>query len=303
MKTIKALVFRNIKLFFKDKGLFFTALITPFILLILYVTFLGGVYEDSFVAILTESGCPTDGVYGNAISGLVSGQLVSSLLAVCCVTVAFCSNMLMVQDKLSGARTDLDMTPIGIGSLAVSYYLATLFSTLLICFAALCAGLVYIALCGWFLSTLDILLLVADVFLLSMFGTALSSFVNHFLSSQGQISAVGTVVSACYGFICGAYMPISQFGSTLQKVISFLPGTYGTALLRTHSMSGALRRLKELGFPADLINEVRKDFDCDLSFFGYRVEHGYYYAVLCFAVMLLLSLYVFVSKRTKAKKA
>lgn len=302
MKTIKALLRRNIKLFFKDKGLFFTALITPFILLILYVTFLGGIYEDSFVTLFAENGCPTDGVYGDAISGLVSGQLVSSLLAVCCVTVAFCSNMLMVQDKISGARIDLDMTPVGIGSLAVSYYLATLFSTLFICLAALGAGLVYIALSGWFLSALDILLLLADVFLLSMFGTALSSLVNYFLSSQGQISAVGTVVSSCYGFICGAYMPISQFSPTLQKVISFLPGTYGTALLRTHSMSGPLRRLKELGFSAELINEVKKGFDCDLSFFGHRVELGYYYAVLCFTVALLLAAYVCVSKRSRLKK-
>lgn len=302
MKTIKALVLRNIKLFFKDKGLFFTALITPFILLILYVTFLGGIYKDSFITIFAENGCPTDGVYGDAISGLVSGELVSSLLAVCCVTVAFCSNMLMVQDKISGARNDLDMTPVGTGSLAVSYYLATLFSTLLICIAALCAGLVYIALCGWFLTTLDVLLLIADVLLLSMFGTALSSLVNYFLSSQGQISAVGTVVSSCYGFICGAYMPISQFSSALQKVISFLPGTYGTALLRTHSMSGPLRRLEELGLSVNLIDEMKKSFDCDLSFFGYRVEIGYYYAVLCFTIMLLLLVYVCVSKRNKAKK-
>ena len=35
------LIKRNIKLFFKDKGMFFTSLITPAILLVLYVTFLG----------------------------------------------------------------------------------------------------------------------------------------------------------------------------------------------------------------------------------------------------------------------
>ena len=35
------LIRRNIKLFFKDKGLFFAALVTPLILLLLFVTFLG----------------------------------------------------------------------------------------------------------------------------------------------------------------------------------------------------------------------------------------------------------------------
>ena len=47
MKGLPALVWRNTKLFFKDKGMFFTSLITPLILLVLFVTFLGNVYRDS----------------------------------------------------------------------------------------------------------------------------------------------------------------------------------------------------------------------------------------------------------------
>ena len=52
MKTVIFLIKRNTKLFFKDKGMFFTALITPAILLVLYGTFLGNVYRDSFTASL-----------------------------------------------------------------------------------------------------------------------------------------------------------------------------------------------------------------------------------------------------------
>ena len=98
MKTAKILLKRNVKLFFKDKGMFFTALITPGILLVLYATFLANVYRDSFV-----SGLPTEAVISDRlIEGLVGGQLISSLLAVSCVTVAFCANFLMVQDKANG---------------------------------------------------------------------------------------------------------------------------------------------------------------------------------------------------------
>ena len=53
MKTTLFLIKRNVKLFFKDKGMFFTALITPAILLVLYATFLGDVYKDSFIANLS----------------------------------------------------------------------------------------------------------------------------------------------------------------------------------------------------------------------------------------------------------
>ena len=40
MRTLTILIKRNVKLFFKDKGMFFTSLITPIILLVLYSTFL-----------------------------------------------------------------------------------------------------------------------------------------------------------------------------------------------------------------------------------------------------------------------
>ena len=108
MTGLGALIRRNCKLFFKDKGMFFTSLITPVILLVLYATFLAKVYRDSFAAAM-PAGFAVDAAL---IDGTVGGQLVSSLLAVCCVTVAFCSNLLMVQDRISGARRDLTMTPV-----------------------------------------------------------------------------------------------------------------------------------------------------------------------------------------------
>ncbi len=52
MKTFIALVKRNVKIFFKDKGAFFSSLITPLILLVLYATFLAKIYRDSFVSSL-----------------------------------------------------------------------------------------------------------------------------------------------------------------------------------------------------------------------------------------------------------
>ena len=57
-----------------------------------------------------------------------------------------------------------------------------------------------------------------DMILLVLFGSTLSSIISFPLTTQGQLSAVGTIVSAGYGFLCGAYMPISNFGPGLQKV-------------------------------------------------------------------------------------
>mgnify|MGYP004699509937 CR=1 FL=1 len=44
--------------------------------------------------------------------GTVASQLVAALLAVSCVTVTFCVNLTMVQDKANGARKDFNVSPI-----------------------------------------------------------------------------------------------------------------------------------------------------------------------------------------------
>lgn len=289
MTGLFALVKRNTKLYFKDKGMFFSSLITPIILLVLYAAFLKSVYDDSFRSALAAAGVT---ISDSVINACVGGQLISSILAVSCITVAFCSNLLMIKDKTSGARHDLTISPISFGTLGLSYYLSTLLSTLIISVTALAVCLGYLAAVGWFMTAGDVLLMLLDVFLLTMFGTALSSCVNFFLSTDGQASAVGTIVSAGYGFICGAYMPMSSFGAGLQKVLSFLPGTYGTSLIRNHAMQGSFAEMEHLGFPAEVISAIRDSVDCNLYFFGDKVEITTMYLVLCASILIFIGIYV-----------
>ena len=295
MKQISSLIRRNIKLYFKDKGLFFVSLITPVILLVLFATFLANVYKDSFVSALPAGLALKDAL----INATVGGQLVSSLLAVSCVTVAFCSNSLMVQDKLSGARRDLLVTPVRRSVLSVSYFAACTLSTLIVNFVAMGLCFVYLAITGWYLAVADVCLLALDVLLLTLFGVALSSCIHFFLNTQGQVSAVGTMVSAGYGFLCGAYMPISSFSAGLQRVMSFLPGTYGTALLRNHALAGAFREMRAVGFPAEIVESIRDSIDCNLYFFGEKVSIGTMYLVLCGTIAVLSALYILFNLRKK----
>lgn len=295
MNTAFVLIKRNIKLFFKDKGMFFTSLITPAILLVLYATFLGNVYRDSFHQALPESFTLTESVIG----GLVGSQLISSILAVSCVTVTFCSNFLMVQDKANGTRKDLQISPVKSATLSLSYYFANLTCALIICFVAAGICLAYVGFVGWYMSVGDVLLLFLDIVLIVLFGSALSSVINFFLSTQGQISAVGTVISSGYGFVCGAYMPISSFGDGLQKVISFLPGTYGTALVRNHSMRGVLAEMQDQGVPAEIIEEIKTSIDCNLYFFDHQVAVPAMYAVVIATIVILLGIYILLNALKK----
>lgn len=289
-----SLIKRNIKLFFKDKGLVISSLITPMILILLYVTFLRNVYVDSFHSSL-PSGFVLDESY---INGFVYGWLFSSLLATSCVTVSFCSNLLMVQDKVTGSIHDLQIAPVKSTTIAISYYIASMLVTLIICYLEMIVGFIIMASTGWFLSVGDVFGIILGVFLLVNFGTALSSIIHHFLSTQGQMSAVGTLVSSVYGFICGAYMPISQFGKALQIILGFLPGTYGTALLRHHFENGVLTKLQvEQNFPKEVVDGISKNFDISLKFFDKDVNAVACYIIMIASVVVLIGIYVLINMR------
>ena len=298
MRVLLNVIRRNLKLFFKDKGLFFSSLITPILLLVLYATFLAKVYRDSFRSALPEGFAIPE----KLLDGTVVSELISALLAVSCVTVSFCANLIMIQDKANGSLRDFTVSPVKRSTLAAGYFFASAGSTLIVTFSALGVSFLYLATQGWYLSFADVMLVILDVLLLTLFGTSLSCCVNFFLSTNGQASAVGTIVSAGYGFLCGAYMPISSFGAGLRNVIMFLPGTYGTSLLRNHMMRGVFEEMSNLGFPDGVLKGIRDGVDCNLYFFENAVPEYVMGVVLAGSVALFTGLFVLFHVLSKKKR-
>lgn len=291
MRTLGILIKRNTKLFFKDKGTFLTSLIAPLIILVLFVTFLGGIYKDVFVP--TDENMLPD-LPNELIDGFCGGWLLSCLLAVCTVTVTFSANMCMVKDKTSGIANDFDITAVKKTILALGYYITTVLVTLMICLVTLGIGFIYIACVGWFISAKDVLFILFDVVILVLFGTALSSIICSFISSQGGITAVTTIISSMYGFLCGAYMPISEFSISIQNIIMLLPGSYGTSLLHRHFLSGALEEIQTT-YHYPYIDEFKKSFDIDLTFFHHKVSPETNYIVMIGSVIILISIFIVIS--------
>lgn len=198
----------------------------------------------------------------------------------------------MVQDKANNTIMDFRITPARSSIISMSYYMATLISTLMICFAATGVCLLYVYFVGWYMTASDVLFLFLDVLILVLFGTALSSIINFFLSTQGQISAVGAIISAGYGFICGAYMPISSFGDGLQKALAFLPGTYGTSLIRNHALNGVLTEVQDQGIPEEVVEEIRSSLDCNIQLLGDTVDIPQMYIILTATTAVLIGVYI-----------
>lgn len=294
LRVLFTLVKRNIKLYFKDKGVFFLSLITPLILLVLFVSFLGNVYKSSLNDIL--------GVYSvsdKLVNAFCGGWLLSSILGVCCITIAFCSNI-QVYDKISGCELDLNSTPTSKRTIFLSYFFANLFTTLIVCFVAMLIGFIYLAIVGWYMSFSNVLLIMLDIVMCTMFGSLLASIIMSFISNQGGLSTVSTLVSSLYGFLCGAYMPLSQLSTGIRNIVMLIPGTYGVVLLRNHYMNDVLNEMSK-SVPDELIEAVRDSFDGNAYFFNNKVEMWQMYLILGVSIVVLLGVFVLIA-RLKNKK-
>ncbi len=298
IRQTAAFTARNIKLFFKDKGMLISALIAPLIIMFLYVVFLHNVLKSSFTGSLPAEFVLSD----KLMNGYIAAYEISSILAVSCVTVAFIANMTMVDDRITGVRADLAVTPAKGKVLVLGYYFATATVTVAICYVAMLVGFCYIAAMGWSLSVLDVFAIMLDVLLVSLFGTALSSVVCYFLKSRGAMSAVCTIVSAVYGFICGAYYPISQFSRGIADTVMCLPWTYCTGLLRSHFMLGYASGFADAGMPADIVEEVMFALDAKMSFFGTTVPVWAMYVVVICSTLALVGVFVLLNTARSRKK-
>lgn len=288
---------RNIKLYFKDKMTFFVSLITPIILLVLFVAFLNSTYQNSILEIIGDY--ELDSTLLNAFTG---GWLFSSVLSVSCITVAFCSGIMII-DKINKANIDFMVAPIKKSTLNLSYVLANLFSTFIVCLVLLAIGLIYLAFIGFYLTFVDILLIIVNIILTSLLGTLIANIIWSFTSSQGVMSGVCTLVSALYGFICGAYMPINTMGEAMQGVTSFLPGTYSTILFRQSFLNSVLNEMGKT-LPPEMINGIAEGFDCKFSFFGTDVSTLAMYLIIICSNLLLLGALFLISyiKKTNVSK-
>lgn len=289
---MRYLTLRNIKLYFKDKMTFLVSLITPLILLVLFIAFLKSTYEDSILSII--QGFDLD---QSLIDALTGGWLFSSVLATSCITVAFCSGM-MVIDKINRANIGFMVSPVKKSTLQLSYVLANLFSTFIITFVLLIVGLIYLACVGFYITFVDILLIVFGIIITSLFGTILANIIWTFTHSQGVVSGVCTLVSALYGFICGAYMPISTMGQGMQYFVSLLPGTYATVLFRQGFLNSVLNRMRET-LPQGMINGIASGFDVKMSFFGHDVSTLALILVISISTIVLLGVFLFINKFKK----
>ena len=295
--VVSGLVERSLKIFLKDKASVFFSLLAPLIVLGLYLLFLGDIQMDGIKAAF--EGAPID---DKLLKSFVDSWMLAGEVSVACVTVSFSVQGITVQDREKGVLNDMLASPISRGIIDISYLISNFVVTLCICLIVLAVAFVYVAITGWALSFVDVVLLIALTIMSVLSASVISTLVGLAFRTSSQHSAFVGIISAVIGFVMGAFMPLSAFPKGVQYVTLFVPATYSAALYRNLFMRGALEKIDAALPGAE--DGLKGSFSMELDFFGKTIGADMQAVIFAAFIALTLAAWIAiaVAKAVKGKK-
>ncbi|MDY2734764.1 ABC transporter permease, partial [Intestinibacter sp.] len=185
---------RNLKVFFRDKTAVFFSLLAVFIVLGLYVLFLGDAWADSLQNI-------------KEAKQLMNCWIIAGLIGVTSVTANMGAFGIMVEDKSKNKMKDFTVSPMKNFKLIGGYILSAFVVGSIMSVVALAISQAYLIYSGAEALTLNQL---AEVFLVILVTTLSNSamvlFIVSLFNSEKAFSTASTIMGTLIGFITGIYL-------------------------------------------------------------------------------------------------
>ncbi len=232
---------RNLKLFFRDRAAVFFSLLAVFIIIGLYVLFLGDMVMSDL-----------DGVSGGRF--LMDSWIMAGLMAVTSVTTTMGAVGVVVDDKAKGIAKDFYTSPLKRTTLVGGYLISTIVVGVIMSMVALVLAELYIVGSGGgFLPWKNLLEVLGLIILSTMASGAMMFLIVSFFKTQNSFGVASTVLGTLIGFLMGIYVPIGVLPSAVQTVIKIFPISHAAALFRqvfmevpmASSFAGAPREMVE----------------------------------------------------------
>ena len=243
LRGLSGLIKRNMLVFITNKGSIFFSMLTPLILLVLYILFL----KKTFLTPLENATAEL----GNLISSgdmdqFVNGLLLTGIISTALLTIPYNALEVMVKDREDTTYYDMIATPVSRAEVIMSYFIAAVMTAFIQVMLVMACGLGMLAINGKvYLEITDILMLSGLVFLGTVSSTAIFMLLMMFVKNMSTSSALMGILSAVSGFVVGAYIPLSEFGEKIQNVCNLIPATCVTILIRNRLTGGTLNHMDE----------------------------------------------------------
>ncbi|WP_425804422.1 ABC transporter permease [Desulfitobacterium sp. Sab5] len=212
---------RNLKIFFRQKGAVFFSLLGVFIILSLYVLFLGNAWIDYLPKGLSGA------------KNLMNSWIIAGIVPVASITTTMGAFGIMVEDRVQNNSRDFYASPIKRSKIVGGYILNAFVIGVIMSLITFAIGEIYITVSGGtFLSFVSMLKLFYIMIISVMASSSMIFFLVSFFSSISAFTTASTILGTLIGFLTGIYLPIGTLPDAVQWIVKLFPISYAGALMR-----------------------------------------------------------------------
>ncbi len=222
---MRAIVIRNLKLYFRDKTTVFFSVLSSLIVLGLYFLFLGKSLASNM------GGIP------NA-QGLVDTWVIAGILSITSVTTSLSVLGIKIQDEDLKISKDFHSAPVKKSSLVLGHILSASIVSLIMTVITFIISELFMYLRGVELLSIRAMLLLIPLMMITVLSNvAMMFFVISSIKTVRQLSVMGSLFGTFIGFITGMYIPIGDLPDFAQTIVKIFPVSHSVALFRTIMLS------------------------------------------------------------------
>ena len=248
---------RNLKSYFRDKGSVFFSLLSMLIVILLMVFFLGDMYIENTVNILSDFPGRDEVADRKNAELLILIWNFAGILSINAVTVTLAVYSVMLKDRVTGKLGSIYTAPVSRGIITGGYMAAAWIASVLVCTVTLFLTEIYGIIKG-----MDVFSFVTHMQLMGLI--AVNSFVYAafmyilamIAKTEGAWSGIGTVIGTLVGFLGGIYVPIGSLAKSIGTIMKCTPVIYGTSMFR-NIMTKDIAEAAFSGVPEKVLEEYR----------------------------------------------
>ncbi len=280
------LIKRNLRIFFRDRAAVFFSLLGVFIIIGLYVLFLGDMIQNYVRNVPTV---------GDASRFLMDSWIMAGVIAAASITTCMGAFGIMIDDNVNQIIKDFKVAPIKNWQLVLGYIVSSILIGLGMSLITLALAEIYIVAFGGTFLPFPVFLKTLGLIILSVSASsALVFFVVSLIKSQNAFGTASTILGTLIGFLTGIYIPIGQLPTAVQTIIKIFPVSHAAVLIRQTMMNEAV----ELRY---LPEEVLTGLGINFQVGGEFMPVWAHLLVLVASLLLFYGLAILVVSRKKGK--
>lgn len=278
------LVKRNMRIYLRDKGAVFFSLLSMLIVIALMLFFLGDMYIEDIISVLSELPNRDAASDKTNVTVLILQWIAAGIVGINAVTVTLAVYSAMIKDRSEGRLSSIYTAPVSRLAIASGYVIAAWICSVIICVLTLLISEIYCIIKGGEPYTLAAHFKLLGMIAVNSFAyAAIMYLVAIIVKTEGAWSGIGTVIGTLVGFIGGIYIPIGSYSDGIAAVIKCFPVIYGTKMFRsvmTESAEAAVfGNISQEFFD---LGKFREEMGTVLEFFGTEVSN-----LACTVILLI----------------